>query len=35
MFLKSEFMNWVDFLHDDCEAIMFGQIDIVLYIFDV
>ena len=27
-------MNSADFLHADCEAIIFGQTDIVLYIFD-
>ena len=27
-------MNSADFLHADCEAVIFGQTDIVLYIFE-
>ena len=34
LYLKGEFANWVAFLHTDCEVIIFGQIYIVLYIFD-
>ena len=34
LYLKGEFANWVALLHTDCEAIIFGQIYIVLYIFD-
>ena len=26
--------EWADFLHSDCDAISFGETNIVLYIFD-
>ena len=32
--LLNEFMNWAYFLHADCDAIIFGKTNIVLYIFD-
>ena len=31
MYLKSEVMNWADFLHADCDAIVFGYIDIIYH----
>ena len=32
--LKNEFMNQADFLHTDCDPLIFGQNDILLFIFD-
>ena len=34
LYLKSELTNSADFLHADCEAIIFGKTDIVLCIFN-
>ena len=27
-------MDWADFLHADCDVIIFGKTNIILYIFD-
>ena len=32
--LLNEFMNWADFLHADCDSMVFSYTDIVLYILD-
>ena len=34
LYLKNELMSWADFLHVECDAIIFGYTNIALYIFD-
>ena len=34
LYLKNVYVNWADFLHADCDAVIFGKTNIALFIFD-